>query len=578
MAATQVIIVGGGLAGLSAAHTVLEHGGRVVVIDKSAFMGGNSTKATSGINGTLTRTQVDNGIQDNPKKFEDDTAQSAGHRIQPELVKVLTHESGAAVEWLQDAFGLDLSLISRLGGHSEPRTHRGKERFPGFTITYALMEKIEEIAENSDRARIITKARVNKLLTGPDGSIIGVEYEKDGKTQREMGPVVVATGGYAADFSDNSLLIRHRPDLKALPTTNGDHCTGDGIKFSEAIGAQTVDMDYVQVHPTGLVFPNEPDAKVLFLAAEALRGCGALLLNAEGKRFADELGRRDYVTGEMNNQKGPFRLVLNSKASKEIEWHCKHYVGRGVMLQFPTGAALAKEMGITEKALQETFEKYNAVAKSGKDEFGKKFFHNTPFDVKDQFHVALVTPVVHYCMGGLQISPDAAVLNKQNKPIAGLWATGEVCGGVHGKNRLGGNSLLDCVVFGRVSGVQAARYLLDNAIKALQSGGAQRRLDTFVQQAAPAPAAKAAAPAAVNHSGGRKITKEEVAQHKTEKDCWCIINGKVYDVTKFLPDHPGGKKAILVFGGKDATAEFNMLHKPDVIQKYAPDAYIGELA
>lgn len=140
---------------------------------------------------------------------------------------------------------------------------------------------------------------------------------------------------------------KYRPDLGHLPTTNGDHCTGDGIKMGLEIGADVVDMEWVQVHPTGLVHPQDPNAKVKFLAAEALRGVGGILLDANGERFADELGRRDYVTSQMGN-KGPFRLILNSKASKEIEWHCKHYMGRGLMKHFANGAELAKEIGCTK--------------------------------------------------------------------------------------------------------------------------------------------------------------------------------------------------------------------------------------
>jgi succinate dehydrogenase/fumarate reductase flavoprotein subunit len=124
-----------------------------------------------------------------------------------------------------------------------------------------------------------------------------VEFEKGGQKYQEFGPVIIATGGYAADFSKGSLLEQFRPDLLHLPTTNGDHCTGDGIKMAMAIGASTVDMKWVQVHPTGLVDPKEPDSKLKFLAAEALRGVGGLLLNREGDRFCDDLGKRDYVTG-----------------------------------------------------------------------------------------------------------------------------------------------------------------------------------------------------------------------------------------------------------------------------------------
>lgn len=587
------------------------------MIDKNPFFGGNSTKATSGINGALTRTQVNLGIPDSAEQFLKDTAISAAGgdpNAQPsELAKVLTYQSAAAVEWLQDSFNLDLSIVSRLGGHSHPRTHRGKERFPGMTITYALMEKIEEIAATGDgRARTITKARATKILTDSNGAAIGVEYEKDGQTFTEHGPVIIATGGYAADFTDDSILKKVRPDLLHLPTTNGEHCTGDGIKMAVKIGAATADLERVQVHPTGLINPDEPDARVLFLAAEALRGVGGLLLDNEGNRFCNELGRRDYVSGEMfKHNKFPYRLVLNGKASNEIEWHCKHYCGRGLMKKFESGEAVAKEMGISANKLKQTFDAYNEVAKKGTDQYGTKYFHNLPFQLNDFFHVAIVTPVVHYCMGGLATSPEAEVLSTSGAPIQGLWCTGEVCGGVHGQNRLGGSSLLDCVVFGRVSGANAAKYLLQQKLAAptqrlnqilghlnIQVNPSQNSFTVSWGDNVQAPSQQLSNPqprgplndpeeekaAAATKVGGsapaassKVYTKEDVAKHNKEGDCWVIVNGEVLDVTHFLKDHPGGKKSILLFAGKDASEEFNMLHKPDVVAKYAPQCIIGKL-
>jgi len=488
----QVIVVGGGLGGLSAAHTVMESGVKVLVVDKSSFFGGNSTKATSGINGALTKSQRALGITDSPETFAADTMRGGAKR--PDLVSVLTGESAPSVDWLMDKFGLDLSLVSRLGGHSNPRTHRGKERFPGMTITYALMERLEEIAEESDRARIMLKTKAEKLLTDSSGNVIGVEcVNAKGEVIKEYGPVIIATGGFGADFSADSLLNKHRPDLAHLPTTNGEHCTGDGLKMAMGIGADTVDLEWVQVHPTGLVHPDEPDAKVKFLAAEALRGVGGVLLDIEGHRFCNELGRRDYVTGMMWKNKGlvqgntaGFFLCLNGMASTEIAWHCKHYKGRGLMKSYSNMAEFAKEYGIPLANIESTFKAYNDIAAKqatdpengpyeayggGKswDTWGKKFFHNLPLETNDAFHVGIVTPVIHYCMGGLKMNPDAEILTPSDKVIDGLYAAGEAMGGVHGSNRLGGNSLLDCVVFGRVSGRSAARYLTASNIKYIES-------------------------------------------------------------------------------------------------------------
>ena len=150
------------------------------------------------------------------------------------------------------------------------------------------------------------------------------------------------------------------------------------------------------MHPTGLVDPADPDAKWKFLAAEALRGVGGLILDANGNRFCDELGHRDYVTGLMWKNKGPFRLVLNTAAAKDIEWHCKHYTGRGLMKYFTSGADLAKEMKISANGLEKTFETYNEIARTKKDPFGKKFFHNVPIKMDQTFYAAIIVPVLHY--------------------------------------------------------------------------------------------------------------------------------------------------------------------------------------
>eukprot|EP00405_Crypthecodinium_cohnii_P025458 CAMPEP_0206489994 /NCGR_PEP_ID=MMETSP0324_2-20121206/43702_1 /ASSEMBLY_ACC=CAM_ASM_000836 /TAXON_ID=2866 /ORGANISM="Crypthecodinium cohnii, Strain Seligo" /LENGTH=1124 /DNA_ID=CAMNT_0053970041 /DNA_START=42 /DNA_END=3416 /DNA_ORIENTATION=+ len=615
----QGIVVGGGLAGVAAANTLLECGAKVVLLDKSSFCGGNSTKATSGINGAATKTQKEKGIEDSVELFTNDTLKGGAKK--PEVVKVLCGNSGDDVDWLVEKFNLDLSLVARLGGHSAPRTHRGKERFPGMTITYALIQMVEKIAEKSDKARIVTKARAHTLLTNPSGACVGLVYEKGGLDYQEHGPVILATGGFGADFTQQSLLAQYRPDLMHLPTTNGEHCTGDGIKMGEAIGGKSIDLEWVQVHPTGLVKPDDPDAKIKFLAAEALRGVGGLILDANGKRFANELGRRDYVTGEMWKNKPPFRLALNKAASEEIIWHCKHYTGRGVMKYYQNGEALAKDMGVSLSTLEETHEQHYQAAKktekdpdggswpaypsgkswdepSGKTGSGKKFYHNIipGSAVKSEpFYVAIITPVIHYCMGGLEIDVDSAVVASSGKAIPGLYAAGEVAGGVHGNNRLGGNSLLDCVVFGRVAAKACAKYILGNDVKDtslfdLSGGGLTGAVEASKLSGGSyednmnksGGAAKAAAPAKAKAKksgggGGGGMTMAEVSKHTTKSDCWVVVNGEVLNVTSFLSEHPGGELAILTFAGKDASEEFNMIHPPDVIPKYAPDSVIGKL-
>jgi predicted heme/steroid binding protein len=287
-------------------------------------------------------------------------------------------------------------------------------------------------------------------------------------------------------------------------------------------------------------------------------------------------------------------------------------------------------------------DEYNNAAKSKKDPFGKKFFHGGEFRMNDSFHIAIMTPVLHYTMGGLEVDPEARVIDVSGKPIPGLFASGEIAGGVHGANRLGGSSLLGCVVFGRVSGDSAAAYMLQSSISAgdkatgrlgavaghlletkvkidpsqqtvnleFSWGGSSTSLQPTTSspsstQAIPsasqapqpevnAEASKKPAKAETATSGTQEYTTEEVAKHNKKGDIWVIVNGEVLDVTNFLPDHPGGEKAIMLYAGRDATEEFNMLHDPkvryscpwgeldlisgfQVIPRYAPDAKIGVL-
>jgi flavocytochrome c len=615
----RVIVVGGGLSGLSAAHTIYLAGGNVVVLDKQGFFGGNSTKATSGINGALTRTQVDHKIADSVKQFYDDTLKSARDKARPDLIKVLTYKSAAAVEWLQDVFNLDLTLVSRLGGHSQPRTHRGHDaKFPGMAITYALMQRLEELAESEpERVQIIKKARVTSL-NKEGNTVTGVTYEYNGEPATVDGPVILATGGYAADFGDGSLLKQHRPDTFGLATTNGNHATGDGQKMVMAIGGNGIDMDKVQVHPTGLVDPKDPGSKWKFLAAEALRGEGGLLLNADGDRFCDELGHRDYVSGMMWKEKDkgkfPIRLVLNSKASNVLDFHTRHYSGRGLMKKM-SGQELAKEIGCKPDHLQGTFKTYNSIADGKeKDPWGKKFFHNLPFDINDTFHVAVMEPVLHFTMGGIEINDKAQVLNQEQKPFEGLFACGEVAGGVHGANRLGGSSLLGCVVYGRVAGDTASNYLFQQALKGSGGSAAQRlgqislHLDPSSpgkitvewanggasgsgSSSGPYPTTSATGPTPVENGvkadkpsspkaftiPEKEFTMEEVAKHNTKEDLWVVVKGVVMDLSNWLDEHPGGPQAIMNFMGRDATEEFEMLHDDEVIPKYAPQQVIGRV-
>ena len=373
-------------------------------------------------------------------------------------------------------------------------------------------------------------------------------------------------------------------------------------------------------------FFREPAANVI----PALRGEGGLLLNSEGQRFADELGHRDYVSGEMWKQKEakkwPIRLVLNSKASNVLDFHTRHYSGRGLMKKM-SGAELAKEIGCSPETLQKTFSNYNAIAEGKeKDPFGKKFFHNLPFNVDDTFHVAIMEPVLHFTMGGIEINDKAEVLNSDGKPFESLYACGELAGGVHGANRLGGSSLLGCVVYGRVAGSSASQYLFQKVITGGISTASQRlgQISLHIDPATPGKISvewadgaasdtslsavaggqkqaqqsqSSAAPvmkgSAADSADPGKVSKptdpvefkvpdkefsmDEVAKHNKKDDLWIAVKGLVLDVTNWLDEHPGGPQALFSHMGRDASEEFEMLHDDEVIPKYAAGIVIGRV-
>jgi predicted heme/steroid binding protein len=289
----------------------------------------------------------------------------------------------------------------------------------------------------------------------------------------------------------------------------------------------------------------------------------------------------------MFKNKFPIRLILNSKASNVLDFHTLHYSGRGLMKKI-SGQQLAKEIGCGPEHLQKVFQQYNDIAAGKKkDPYGKKFFHNGPLDINDDFHVALMQPVLHFTMGGIEINDKAQVLNSEGKPFEGLFACGEVAGGVHGANRLGGSSLLGCVVYGRVSGDSASEYLFQ---KVLSEGGnnAGARLNQISLHIDPnipgriimdwsgsaqgsgqttthpvfKSGAEGADPAIVEPAKKkefcipeREISLEEVAKHNKKDDVWVVVKGCVLDCTNFLEEHPGGAQAILNFAGRDATEE-----------------------
>lgn len=516
----RVIVVGGGLAGFSAAIEAAKTGARVILLEKESHVGGNSAKATSGINGWGTLPQAWEGVVDEEKYFERDTFRSGkGGMCDPSLIRILSTQSAEAVRWLLDEVGVDLAELSQLGGHSFKRTHRARPTPAGYPrpIGWLIMERVQAYVKEQlppGQVEIRTSAHVIKLevnkghdrgqrtdLLPPLKTVTGVTYEdlNTGKIQTlSADAVVLTTGGYGCDFTPTSLLKEHRPDLLGseaigdggnekevktlgMPSTNGAFATGDGVKMGLALGALTVDMDKVQLHPTSFVDPAFPLNPTKILGPEALRGSGGILVNHDGQRFVNELDLRSVISSAILKQCKPFMCtdgqtgntyawcILNQEAQKKFGLSSLRFYKdvRGLFEEAKDFPTLAKEViGCDIDVLKSTLEEYAQAAAIGVDVRTRKNAFPCSFDWADKDLVAArVTPSIHYTMGGLRISAATEVLEdaqmdrgnlyRKLRPIRCLFAAGEVTGGVHGANRLGGNSLLECVVFGRLAGERA---------------------------------------------------------------------------------------------------------------------------
>ncbi|RNE95120.1 putative NADH-dependent fumarate reductase, partial [Trypanosoma conorhini] len=295
--------------------------------------------------------------------------------------------------------------------------------------------------------------------------------------------VILTTGGFSNDKTSDSLLREFAPQLSGFPTTNGPWATGDGVKLARRLGATLVDMDKVQLHPTGLIDPKDPASATKYLGPEALRGSGGVLLNKRGERFVNELDLRSAVSKAIMDQGDEYPgsngstfafCVLNDAAVKlfGVNAHAFYWKRVGLFVKVNTLEELAELIKCPAENVRSTLEAYEELSKTSRQcPKTRKSVYPCVVGPQGPFYVAFVTPSVHYTMGGCLISPAAEIQMEgsdssffgHRRPILGLFGAGEVTGGVHGRNRLGGNSLLECVVFGRIAGDRAAHAVSRNA-------------------------------------------------------------------------------------------------------------------
>lgn len=440
---TDIVVVGGGGAGLSAALAATERGAKVILLEKMPMVGGNTNYATGGINAADTKLQKQLGIEDSAELYYADTMKGGKNLNNPLLLKKLTTESKNIIDWLI-AKGTDLTEVSYSGGQSVKRIHRptgGKAVGP--VIVEALNSNLEKLGVD-----VRTDSEVVRILKNK-GKVDGVVVKSRGKEYTiHSKAVIMATGGFGAN---PEMVSENNPNLKGFGSTNNPAITGEGIKLVQGAGGDFVDMDQIQTHPT--VVHNTSD-----MITESVRGEGAILVNREGKRFINELETRDVVSKAELAQTGKSAFLIFDQGTRDNLSAINGYVKKGFTKEAETIEGLAKIISIDGKELKATIEKYNSFVKSGEDkEFGKK---GLPREiVKGPFYAIEVSPAVHHTMGGVRINDSTEVLDKAGKPIPGLYAAGEITGGVHGGNRIGGNAVTDITVFGKIAGETAAKNI-----------------------------------------------------------------------------------------------------------------------
>ena len=489
---TDIVIVGAGGAGMTAALTATSEGKSVVIVESQPVVGGNSVRATGGMNAGKTVYQDENefgesaGVektlktaaekyadnetitalaktvseqwaeyQKNPTGYFDsvelmelDTMIGGKGINDPALVETLCSNSADAIDWL-DEHGITLHSVSSFGGASVKRIHRPVDA-EGKTVSVGSY-MIPLLEENCEKAgvQILLNTTANEILTDASGAAVGIKATgSTGETVTvNAKAVVLTTGGFGANLD---MVVEYKPELKGFMTTNAAGAQGQGIEMATAIGAGTVDMDQIQIHPT-------VEANTAALITEGLRGDGAVLINAEGKRFIDEVGTRDVVSAAEIAQTGSYSWLVVDQAMVDASSVIQGYIKKGYTVTGETYEELGKAMGVDEAAFAETMKTWNGYVEAKNDpDFGRTSFAN-PLDTAPYYAIK-VTAGVHHTMGGLTINTNTEVLKEDGTVIPGLFAAGEVTGGVHGANRLGGNAVADFTVFGRIAGKAASDY------------------------------------------------------------------------------------------------------------------------
>jgi len=451
----DIVVVGAGCAGLCAAIEAKDRGaGRVVILEKMSFAGGNTRMSNGCYGAPRNWLQKKAGINDDsPGRFFEDMDKGAYHTGNPELIAVLADGALGGALWLRDEIGMRFQdQLTWYEGHSRVRSLRAVG--DGFRFVDTLLAAAEKRG-----IAVYYTTRANRLAKGPSGRVAWVEAERGGAKLRFRAAkgVVLATGGFGANIQ---MRQKYRGRWKSLDasvlTSNSPGSTGDGIAMAQDIGAALVDMQDIQLYPI-----NNPATGNLYLLDYARLNDNAILLNREGRRFVNERATRDVIAAAVIAQPSGtvYELIDGTTAARmKLPELYRAEIERGREQGVIATGSLEKcalNFGLPLGEMRGSISRFNAMVAAGRDEdFGRDDLKA----IDDGPYIMLACVVsVHHTMGGVKISAGARVLDGAGTPIRGLYAAGEVTGGIHGVNRLGSAALVDGVVFGRIAGRNAAR-------------------------------------------------------------------------------------------------------------------------